>query len=149
MEGAWPIRLVASWAKHKAAELRPLFSERGLTIHSRGLSALVRFIGVRAELFRAIYFHRTVRAIDLTPADLFAASKAYLFPGNPLQHSPRTLFTPHTAGGGGNENVSIGGLMGWTDTFERIAENLRRVAAKEPVLSPMGQHDPLPTGASR
>lgn len=65
------------------------FSERGLTIHSRGLSALVRFIGVRAELFRAIYFHRTVRAIDLTLADLFAASKAYLFPGNPLQHLDR------------------------------------------------------------
>lgn len=65
------------------------FSERGLTIHSRGLSALVRFIGVRAELFRAIYFHRTVRAIDLTLADLFAASKEYLFPGNPLEHLPR------------------------------------------------------------
>jgi HD superfamily phosphohydrolase len=62
------------------------FSPHGLTIHSRGLSALVRFIGVRAELFRAIYFHRTVRAIDLTLADLFADSKAYLFPGNPLAH---------------------------------------------------------------
>ena len=72
-----------------------------------------------------------------------------LQPGHPLQHAPRTLFTPHTAGGGGNENVSIGGLMGWTDTFERIAENLRRVEAREPVLSPMGEHDPLPTGASR
>ncbi len=65
------------------------FSPQGLTIHSRGLSALVQFIGVRAELFRAIYFHRTVRAIDLTLADLFAASKAYLFPGNPLEHLPR------------------------------------------------------------
>jgi HD superfamily phosphohydrolase len=65
------------------------FSPQGLTIHSRGLSALVRFIGVRAELFRAIYFHRTVRAIDLTLADLFAASKAYLFPGNPLEHLAR------------------------------------------------------------
>ena len=41
---------------------------KGLTIHERGLSALVRFISVRAELFRAIYFHRTVRAIDLGAA---------------------------------------------------------------------------------
>jgi HD superfamily phosphohydrolase len=65
------------------------FSAQGLTIHSRGLSALVRFIGVRAELFRAIYFHRTVRAIDLTLADLFAASKSYLFPGDPLEHLAR------------------------------------------------------------
>ncbi len=62
------------------------FTPRGLTIHDRGLSALVRFIAVRAELFRAIYFHRTVRAIDLTLADLFAESKPHLFPGNPLDH---------------------------------------------------------------
>ena len=51
------------------------FTPQGLTIHSRGLAALVRFMSVRAELFRTIYFHRTVRAIDLTLADLFADSK--------------------------------------------------------------------------
>src|SRR5690606_25710495 len=60
------------------------FTPQGLTIHSRGVAALVRFMGVRAELFRAVYFHRTVRAIDLTLADLFADSREYLFPGNPL-----------------------------------------------------------------
>jgi len=62
------------------------FTPEGLTIHERGLSALVRFISVRADLFRAIYFHRTVRAIDLTLQELFADSKQYLFPGNPLDH---------------------------------------------------------------
>jgi len=62
------------------------FTEKGLTVHDRGLSALVRFIAVRAELFRAIYFHRTVRAIDLSLQDLFDASKHRLFPGNPLEH---------------------------------------------------------------
>jgi len=62
------------------------FSPRGLTIHERGLSALVRFISVRAELFRAIYFHRTVRAIDLALEELFRDSKRYFFPGNPLEH---------------------------------------------------------------
>jgi hypothetical protein len=62
------------------------FSERGLTIHTRGMDALVRFIGVRGELFRAIYFHRTVRAIDLTLKDLFADSRDLLFPGNPLEN---------------------------------------------------------------
>ena len=51
------------------------FTPQGLTIHARGMSALVRFMSVRAELFRTIYFHRTVRAIDLTLADLFADSK--------------------------------------------------------------------------
>ena len=65
------------------------FTPKGLTIHERGLSALVRFISVRAELFRAIYFHRTVRAIDLGLQELFLDSKQYLFPGNPLEHLDR------------------------------------------------------------
>ena len=62
------------------------FTCRGLTIHERGLSALVRFISVRAELFRAIYFHRTVRAIDLELQELFVDGKRHLFPGSPLEH---------------------------------------------------------------
>ena len=61
------------------------FTERGLTVHARGLPELVRFIGVRAELFRSLYFHRTVRAIDLDLADLFAESGELLFAGNPLE----------------------------------------------------------------
>jgi HD superfamily phosphohydrolase len=62
------------------------FSPSGLTIHARGLPALVRFIGERAELFRSLYFHRTVRAIDMELAELFADSREQLFPGNPLEH---------------------------------------------------------------
>jgi len=66
-----------------------VFTPKGLTIHERGLSALVRFISVRAELFRAIYFHRTVRAIDLELQELFADSKRHVFPGDPLEHLDR------------------------------------------------------------
>lgn len=62
------------------------FTPQGLTIHSRGVAALVQFMSVRADLFRTIYFHRTVRAIDLTLADLFADGKDYLFAGNPREH---------------------------------------------------------------
>jgi HD superfamily phosphohydrolase len=62
------------------------FTPQGLTIHARGVAALVQFMSVRAELFRSVYFHRTVRAIDLALADLFAESKDFLFPGNPLEH---------------------------------------------------------------
>lgn len=62
------------------------FSREGLTVHSRGLPALVRFLSVRAELFRNVYFHRQVRAIDLELAELFAESREDLFPGNPLEH---------------------------------------------------------------
>jgi len=62
------------------------FTSSGLTIHERGLSTLVRFIAVRAELFRTIYFHRTVRAIGLAMQELFAQSIAYILSGNPLEN---------------------------------------------------------------
>jgi HD superfamily phosphohydrolase len=63
-----------------------MFTAKGLTIHERGLSALARFISVRGELFRTVYYHRTVRAIDLSLQELFVDSKRDLFPGNPLDH---------------------------------------------------------------
>ena len=62
------------------------FTPNGLTIHSRGLSALIRFIEVRANLFRTIYFHRTVRALDVALEEIFTETMAHLFPGNPLEH---------------------------------------------------------------
>ena len=62
------------------------FSEQGLTIADKGIDALVRFLSAKADLFRSIYFHRTVRAIDLMLAELFRESKLYLFRGNPLEH---------------------------------------------------------------
>ena len=62
------------------------FSERGLTIHRRGVNALLKFMQTRSELFRTVYFHRTVRAIDKTLEGLFRDSRQYLFPGNPLEH---------------------------------------------------------------
>ena len=73
------------------------FSPHGLTIHDRGMDALVRFIGVRAELFRSVYFHRTVRAIDLALKDLFLASKDWLFLGNPLDRLDDYLYFTETS----------------------------------------------------
>lgn len=62
------------------------FSSRGLTISRRGIGSLLRFMAARSDLFRNVYFHRTVRAIDLALSDIFPASREYLFPGNPLEH---------------------------------------------------------------
>lgn len=62
------------------------FSEQGLTIHERGIGALIQFMNARTQLFSSVYFHRTVRAIDLALADLFADSRDFLFPGNPVEH---------------------------------------------------------------
>lgn len=62
------------------------FSERGLTIHQKGINALLKFMQTKSELFRAVYFHRTVRAIDKTLEGLFRDSRDHLFPGNPMEH---------------------------------------------------------------
>ncbi len=62
------------------------FTREGLTIHSRGLRALINFIEVRANLFRTIYFHRTVRGLDVALADIFAETMPHLFSGNPLDN---------------------------------------------------------------
>ncbi|MCU0877791.1 MAG: HD domain-containing protein, partial [Pirellulaceae bacterium] len=73
------------------------FSPQGLTIHDRGIDALVRFMGVRAELFRTVYFHRTVRAIDLALKDLFVASRERIFPGNPRERLDDYLYFTETS----------------------------------------------------
>src|ERR1051326_38873 len=65
------------------------FTEHGLTLHAKGLAALERFIEARAKLFRSLYFHRTVRAMDLTLADIFGQTMSLLFPGNPLEYMDR------------------------------------------------------------
>ncbi|MCA9090033.1 MAG: HD domain-containing protein [Planctomycetaceae bacterium] len=62
------------------------FTKEGLTIHLRGLPTLIHFIETRANLFRMIYFHRTVRALDLSLEEIFKPTMERLFPGNPLEH---------------------------------------------------------------
>jgi HD superfamily phosphohydrolase len=62
------------------------FTPAGLTIHARGLPTLINFVETRANLFRTIYFHRTVRALDLALEDLFPETMVHLFQGNPLDH---------------------------------------------------------------
>lgn len=65
------------------------FTPEGLTIHARGLPTLINFIETRANLFRTIYFHRTVRALDIALEEVFTESMEHLFPGNPLEHLDR------------------------------------------------------------
>ncbi len=65
------------------------FTSHGLTLHAKGLDALIRFVEARGQLFQTLYFHRTVRAIDLTLADIFRPTMDLLFPGNPLEDLDR------------------------------------------------------------
>ena len=71
-----------------------LFTNRGLTIHERGLSALERFIAVRGDLFRSVYYHRTVRAIDLTLAGTVRREQGRPLPRQPTG-TPRRVLAVH------------------------------------------------------
>jgi hypothetical protein len=54
-------------------------SERGLTLYEPGIQALEGFLGGRLLLHQAVYFHRTVRAIDLDLGDVFQPAIEALF----------------------------------------------------------------------
>ena len=53
--------------------------ERGLTLYEPGLGALEMFLTARLFMYRQVYFHRTVRAIDLDLAEAFGPSIRALF----------------------------------------------------------------------
>jgi HD superfamily phosphohydrolase len=54
-------------------------SERGLTLYEPGVAALEGFLNARLLLYQAVYFHRTVRAIDLDLAEVFRPAIEALF----------------------------------------------------------------------
>ena len=53
--------------------------ERGLTLYEPGLGALEMFLTSRLFLYQQVYFHRTVRAIDLNLAEVFGPSIRAIF----------------------------------------------------------------------
>jgi uncharacterized protein len=53
--------------------------ERGLTLYEPGLGALEMFLTSRLFLYQQVYFHRTVRAIDLDLAEVFGPSIVAIF----------------------------------------------------------------------
>jgi hypothetical protein len=54
-------------------------SERGLTLYEPGVVALEGFLGARMLLHQSVYFHRTVRAIDLDLGEVFQPAIEALF----------------------------------------------------------------------
>ena len=65
-------------------------TERGLALYEPGLGALEQFLMARLFMYNTIYFHRTVRAIDLDLEEVFAASiRAIHGDGNPLDDLAR------------------------------------------------------------
>jgi HD superfamily phosphohydrolase len=60
-------------------------SEQGLTIHDHGAEALFMFLSARLYLYNQVYFHRTVRRIDLQLREIFRPTMDLVLGGNPLQ----------------------------------------------------------------
>jgi HD superfamily phosphohydrolase len=63
-------------------------SEHGLTLHSHGAEALFIFLNARLYLYHQVYFHRTVRRIDLQLRGVFEPTMDILLGGNPLERLP-------------------------------------------------------------
>ena len=61
----------------------------GLTLFEPGLGALEMFLSSRRFMYQQVYFHRTVRAIDLDLADVFGPSIGAIFgDGSPADRLP-------------------------------------------------------------
>jgi hypothetical protein len=54
-------------------------SDRGLTLFEPGIGALEIFLTARRFMYQQVYFHRTVRAIDLDLAEVFGPSVSAIF----------------------------------------------------------------------
>jgi HD superfamily phosphohydrolase len=62
------------------------FTDKGLTLHKSGLSALNMFLNARLYMYTNVYYHRTTRAIDEHLKELFKDTMAALFPFNPVDN---------------------------------------------------------------
>lgn len=60
-------------------------SDQGLALHSHGAEALFMFLSARLYLYQQVYFHRTVRRIDLQLREVFRPTVDLLLGGNPLE----------------------------------------------------------------
>ena len=63
-------------------------SEEGLSLHDHAAEALYMFLSARLYLYNQVYFHRTVRRIDLQLRHVFAPTMDLLLGGNPLERLP-------------------------------------------------------------
>jgi uncharacterized protein len=67
------------------------FTDKGLTLHKSGLSALNMFLNARLYMYTNVYYHRTTRAIDEHLKELFKDTMANLFPFNPVENPKEYL----------------------------------------------------------
>jgi len=61
-------------------------SADGMCLHQHGTQALLMFLSARLYLYTNLYYHRTVRRIDLHMREIFRETIAELLPGDPSRH---------------------------------------------------------------
>ncbi len=59
-------------------------ADEGLLLHQHGAQALLMFLNARLYLYNNIYYHRTVRRIDLHMREIFRDTIARILAGSPL-----------------------------------------------------------------
>src|SRR3979411_30816 len=62
-----------------------------MLLHQHGAQALLLFLNARLYLYNNIYYHRTVRRIDLHMREIFRETIDRILPGNPPAHLERYL----------------------------------------------------------
>ena len=62
------------------------YTEKGLTLHKSGTSALTMFLNARLYLYSNVYYHRTTRAIDMHLKEIFNDTIGKIFPYNPIEN---------------------------------------------------------------
>jgi HD superfamily phosphohydrolase len=114
-------------------------SERGLTLYEPGLGALEMFLTARLFMYQQVYFHRTVRAIDLDMAEVFAPSVRAIFgEGSPAERLSdyadldEYALLHQAARWARGERISFHPAPGDGTVTPPVAEGWRRVLLRRP-----------------
>ncbi|MDD5435839.1 MAG: HD domain-containing protein, partial [Nitrospira sp.] len=86
------------------------FTEKGLSLHRSGLSALNMFLNARLYMYTNVYYHRTTRAIDLHLKEIFKETIKLLFPYNPVERLDKYILLTDWS--------LLEGVRGWGDSSE-------------------------------
>jgi HD superfamily phosphohydrolase len=132
------------------------FTPEGLTFHLSGLSALEMFLKSRWYLYKNVYYHRTVRGIDIQLRELFKRTISEMIDGDPRQcledyvdlTDYSLLETVNVWNKKGTRNRTLSELAeGWRDILERrivwkrVYEREFPLSRKTPVFRKSSPHD--------
>ena len=112
----------------------------GLSLYEPGVGALEMFLTARFFMYRQVYFHRTVRAIDLDLGDVFADSvrgdRGRRLPGRRARdvRRPRRVRAAAPGGALGARRIAVGDAATgrWNGAPRRWATGWRAILLRRP-----------------